>query len=81
MEITEILEKIIPVVAELAEMELEEIQPDAHFIKTLQINSMALLELVAELEKGFDIIIKPDVIPTLTSSQKTAEHVKKLLDG
>ncbi len=80
MELAEVEAKIIPVIAKIAEMEVEEIKPEDDFAETLNIDSMSLLELVVEMEKEFNIKVYPDQMLKLISPRKTAEYIKNILD-
>ena len=80
LDVDAIRERIRPVVAEVAELEPEEIRPDDDFLQTLGINSMSLLEVIVEMEKSFGVVIKPERLPELTTLQRTAEVIHELLD-
>ena len=66
----ELIAKTIDILAEEFEVEKEEITPDADIKKTLDLDSLSLVDLVALIEETFDIKIKgTDLMKTTTFSQ------------
>jgi len=50
-------------VAEILEVEPDEIDPEAQFVKDLGMDSMMALEILAGIEKKFRIVIPGDMSP------------------
>lgn len=66
----ELIAKTIDILAEEFEVEKEEITPDADIKKTLDLDSLSLVDLVALIEETFDLKIKgTDLMKTTTFSQ------------
>ena len=66
----ELIAKTIDILAEEFEVEKEEITPEADIKKTLDLDSLSLVDLVALIEETFDIKIKgTDLMKTTTFSQ------------
>ena len=66
----ELIAKTIDILAEEFEVEKEDIAPDADIKKTLDLDSLSLVDLVALIEETFDIKIKgTDLMKTTTFSQ------------
>lgn len=57
MEKVELIEKINEVLAEEFEVDVETITPDANIKETLQLDSLALVDMVAVLETEFGVKI------------------------
>ena len=66
-------------VAEILEVEPKEIDPQAHFVKDLGMDSMMALEVLASLEKKYRIVIPEEALTKFTSLDKTAEIVKDII--
>ncbi len=65
--------------AEILEVEPEEINGDASFVKDLGMDSMMALEILAAIEKKYRIIIPEDTLPKFTSLNRTISIVKEIL--
>lgn len=79
----EIKAAIRTLIVEIAQdMEIDEakITDDAHFITDMGLDSMALLEVLATMEKKFSITIPDTEFPNIVSINKCAETVQKYLD-
>lgn len=62
--------KTVDILAEEFEVDKEEITPEADIKKTLDLDSLSLVDLVALIEENFDIKIKgSDLLQTATFSQ------------
>jgi acyl carrier protein len=77
----EIQEKVKEIIAEIAEIDSNGIKPDAHFINDLGIDSLNVLELVFTFEQEFKVVIDPSHFPEMTTIEKTATLLQKLIDG
>ncbi|MDR1380199.1 MAG: phosphopantetheine-binding protein [Tannerella sp.] len=58
MERQKLVEKINKVLADEFEVEVSEITPDANIKKTLQLDSLSLVDMVALIEENFSVSIK-----------------------
>lgn len=73
----ELKEEVRVLIANIAELEPEEVADDAQFLQDLDLNSMLLLEILAELEKNFKIKIPEDELKNLMSLNATVEITEK----
>ena len=73
-------EDVRNLVAEILEVEPPEIDPKAHFVKDLGMDSMMALEILASLEKKYRIIIPEEALAKFTDLEKTVEIVKGVLN-
>jgi len=78
-EIKEAIRQLIGEIAEDMDVEAEKITDSAHFIKDMGLDSMALLEVLATMEKKFGVSIPESEFPNLISIDKCAETVEKYL--
>lgn len=63
-------------VAEILEVEPQEIDEAAHFVKDLGMDSMMALEILAGIEKMYRIVIPEETLPKFTSLKETVRIVK-----
>jgi acyl carrier protein len=83
MTVPDIKTAIRALIKEIAEdMEIDEakITDEAHFITDMGLDSMALLEVLATMEKKFAVTIPETEFPNIVSINKCAETVQKYLD-
>ena len=78
-EIKEIIRELITEIAEDMDVESEVITDSAHLIEDMELDSMALLEVLASMEKKFSVSIPEDEFPNLVSIDKCTETVEKYL--
>lgn len=72
--------KIRDLIVEIAEdmdVEEEDVKDDSHLIEDLELDSMALLEVLSSMEKEFGVKIPESEFQNLTSIDKCSETVKK----
>ncbi|MBD3344576.1 MAG: acyl carrier protein [Chitinivibrionales bacterium] len=82
MDISEIKKELRDLIIEIAEdMDVEEdkVSDNAHFIEDMGLDSMALLEVLATMEKKFGVSIPESEFPNITSIDKCATTVQKYL--
>ena len=70
---------LITEIAEDMEIDNSKITDDGHFIKDMGLDSMALLEVLATMEKKFGITIPETEFPNIVTINKCAETVEKYL--
>jgi acyl carrier protein len=56
--------------AEVFDIDEEEITPDAHFIETLEVDSLMALEVLVRLEKTYKIKISEEELKSITTLRK-----------
>jgi acyl carrier protein len=73
------IRQLITDIAEDMDIAEEKITDDALFISQMGLDSMALLEVLATMEKKFGISIPESEFPNISSINKCAETVEKYL--
>lgn len=72
-------EDVRGLVAEILEIEAEEVSTDAHFVKDLGMDSMMALEILAGIEKKYRIVIPEDALPKFTDLNSSVSVVEDIL--
>jgi len=72
-------DEIRALVAEILEMEPEEVSMEAHFVKDLGMDSMMALEILASIEKKYKIVIPEEALPKFTDLNTTIEIVSGIM--
>ena len=75
MEKQKLVEKINEVLAGEFEVEISEITPDADIKKTLQLDSLSLVDMVALIEENFSVSIKGVEIANIRTFDSLYEFV------
>jgi acyl carrier protein len=78
----EILEKVREIIVEIAEdmdIEEEDVKNDSHLVDDLELDSMALLEVLAGMEKEFGVKIPESEFPNLISIDACVATVEKYI--
>jgi acyl carrier protein len=70
-------EEVKKLVADIIEVPIEKLAPDADFFKDLGIDSLKAIEIVAAFEKRYRIIIPEEDIPKIRNLTNVIEYVKK----
>ena len=78
-EVKGIIRELVSEIAEDMDVDEEKITDTAHLVEDLELDSMALLEVLASMEKKFDISIPESEFPNLTSIDKCTETVEKYI--
>lgn len=78
-EVKGVIRDLITEIAEDMDVDTEKITDSAHLIEDLELDSMALLEVLASMEKKFSISIPESEFPNLTSIDKCSETVEKYI--
>ncbi len=69
-------EEVKNLVAEIIEVPVEELKPDADFFDDLGIDSLKAIEIVAAFEKKYRIIIPENDIPNMRNLRQLIEYTK-----
>ena len=72
-------EEIKKIVSEVSEVPQEQLKEDARFVEDLGIDSMMALEIVANIEKKYKIVIPEEEIPKIRSLKDVYDIMEKLL--
>jgi len=71
-------EEVKKMIADITEVPVEKLMPDADFFNDLGIDSLKAIEIVAAFEKKYRIIIPENDIPNIRNLKKIIEYTKKL---
>ena len=72
-------EEIKKIVSEVSEVPQEQLKEDARFVEDLGIDSMMALEIVANIEKKYKVVIPEEEIPKIRSLKDVYKIMEKLL--
>ena len=75
----DLTQQIRSIVAEIAEMDEDEIKGDSNFVDDLGFDSMMALEILAKLEKIYKIRIPEEELTKLVNLNQTVELVQRSL--
>lgn len=78
-EIKSTIRELITEIAEDMDIDESSITDDASFIEDMGLDSMALLEVLATMEKKFGVSIPESEFPNITSINKCTDVVEKYL--
>lgn len=78
-EIKKTIRELIVEIAEDMDVDEDKITDDAAFIEDMGFDSMALLEVLATMEKKFGVSIPESEFPNITTISKCATTVEKYL--
>ena len=78
-QIKSIIRDLITEIAEDMDVDVSKITDSAHFITDIGLDSMALLEVLASMEKKFSVSIPESEFPNLTSVDACTATVEKYL--
>jgi acyl carrier protein len=71
-------EEVKHLVADIIEVPVEKLTPDADFFKDLGIDSLKAIEVVAAFEKKYRVIIPENDIPNIRNLRQIIEYTKDL---
>jgi len=69
-------EEVRRLVAEIIEVPVERLSPDADFFKDLGVDSLKAIEIVAAFEKKYRIIIPEKDIPNIKNLRQIIEYTE-----
>lgn len=70
-------EKIKEIIAEILDLEVDAIGDEASILDELGADSIAIMEIVMELEEAFDIEVDTEEIPNLKSVNDIVNFINK----
>ena len=74
---SELEQEIRKLIADIIEMDPAQIEPDAHLVEDLGMDSMMALEILAAIEKKYKIKISEEELPKITTLNRAIELTKK----
>ena len=76
-ETRQVEQEIRDLIADIIEMEPDQIDPDAHLVEDLGMDSMMALEILASIEKKYKIRIPEEDLPKITTVNRAVELARK----
>jgi acyl carrier protein len=76
---TDVKNKILSIVEDLSGCDQAEIKPDTNFLKDLGMDSIKAIEFTVAIEKEFNISVRDDDVPKITTVNQAVELVNILL--
>ena len=70
-------QEVTKLIADIIEMDPDQIDPDAHLVEDLGMDSMMALEILTSIEKKFRIKIPENDLPKITSVNKAIDLAKR----
>ena len=70
-------QEVARLIIDIIEVEPDKIDPDAHLVEDLGMDSMMALEILAAIEKKFRIKIPENDLPKITTVNKAIELTKR----
>ena len=70
-------QEIRDLIADIIEMEPDQIDPDASLVEDLGMDSMMALEILASIEKKYKIKLPEEELPKITTVNRAIELAKK----
>ncbi len=74
---TTIEQEVKALIADIIEMDPNEIDPDASLVEDLGMDSMMALEILAGIEKKYKIKLPEEELPKITTVNRAVELAKK----
>jgi acyl carrier protein len=74
-----IYDELREIIAEIIEVEPDEIEKDSHFVMDFGADSMMALEILASIEKKYKIIIPEEELPNMITMEKIIGATEKYI--
>ena len=71
-------EKLQKIIAEVMDVEPEDVRPDMAFVDDLGADSLDVFQIIMGIEEEFDIEIDNDDAAKITTVQDAADEIKKI---
>ena len=75
------LEKLKKVIAEVLNVDPEEIKPETTFMDDLGADSLDVFQIVMGIEEEFDIEIPPEKAETITTVEEAVNLIKSIVNA
>lgn len=73
-------EKLQEIIAEVMDMEVEEIRPEMTFVEDLGADSLDVFQIIMKIEEKFDIEIENEDAEKIVTVQDAADQIKKAVE-
>jgi acyl carrier protein len=70
---------IIAIISDVSGFDVEEITPDTNFYNDLEVDSIKAIEITVAIEKKFQISVRDEDVPNITTVKQAVEMVEKLM--
>lgn len=70
-------QEIKALIADIIEMDADQIDPNAHLVEDIGMDSMMALEILAAIEKKYKIQIPEEELPKITTVNKAIELARR----
>lgn len=70
---------IIAIISDVSGFDVEEITPDTNFYNDLEVDSIKAIEITVAIEKKFQISVRDEDVPNITTVRQAVEMVEKLM--
>ena len=77
----QVYQKVIKTLAEVAGITPEQLDPHTELIKDLDLDSLALYEIVIEFEEAYDLQISDNDLEQIVSVSDVVDHILTALNG
>lgn len=71
-------EKLQEIIAEVMNVEKEDVQPETKFVEDLAADSLDVLQIITEIEEAFDIEIENEEADKIVTVQDAVDQIKRL---
>ena len=71
--------EIVKIIADISGFDEAEITPDKNFFKELDVDSIKAIEITVALEKKFNVSVRDDDVPKITTVKEAVNLVNDLL--
>ena len=75
MEKTELIEKVTTILSEEFETDIEKLTPDANIKKTLELDSLSLVDMIALIDNEFGVKIANTDLPKIQTFQALYDYL------
>ena len=72
-------QEIMYIISDVSGFEPDEIKPDTNLQNELEIDSIKAIEITVAIEKKFQIQVRDEEVPNITTLKQAVELVKKLI--
>ena len=76
-----VFEKIRKILSDQLEIDEESITMESDLVEDLKADSLAIVELIMDLEQEFDMDIPDEELPKVTTVKDVASYIEKNVDG
>lgn len=76
-----IAEEVKKIISGIIEVPAEEIKEDASFLDEYGMDSLRVLEILANLENKFEIVIDPEELVLMTNASEVTKIIEQCIDA